>query len=122
MKYFKKLLGDNIYLSPWNTEAAEKYVEWINDFQVTDYTGKSASLTTIESENKYLQEHINDEASFGIVRLKDDKLLGSVSLENINHINRSAILGIFIGEKEGRDRGIGTEANSSFKISICIVS
>ena len=110
MKYFKKLLGDNIYLSPRDTEDAEKYVEWINDFQVTDYTGKSASLTTIESENKYLQEHINDEASFGIVRLKDDKLLGSVSLENINHINRSAILGIFIGEKEGRDRGIGTEA------------
>lgn len=110
MKYFKKLLGDNIYLSPRNTEDVEKYVEWINDFQVTDYTGKSASLTTIESENKYLQEHINDEASFGIVRLKDDKLLGSVSLENINHINRSAILGIFIGEKEGRDRGIGTEA------------
>ena len=81
MKYFKKLLGDDIYLSPRNTEDAEKYVEWINDFQITDYTGKSASLTTIESENKYLQEHINDEASFGIVRLKDDKLLGSVSLK-----------------------------------------
>ena len=30
MKYFKKLLGDDIYLSPRNTEDAEKYVEWID--------------------------------------------------------------------------------------------
>ena len=32
MKYFKKLLGDNIYLSPMNIEDAEVYTKWMNDF------------------------------------------------------------------------------------------
>ena len=48
MKYFKKLVGDNIYLSPRNLEDAEKYTEWLNDFQVTDYTGRSTNVLTIE--------------------------------------------------------------------------
>ena len=38
MKYFKKLLGDRIYLSPRRIEDAEKFAEWMNDFEVTDYT------------------------------------------------------------------------------------
>ncbi len=42
MKYFKKLVGENIYLSPMNVEDAEKYVEWFCDFRVTDGVGRSA--------------------------------------------------------------------------------
>ena len=56
MKYFKKLVGDRIYLSPRNSEDVEKYTEWLNDFQVTDYTGRSGQLVTLESEKKYLEE------------------------------------------------------------------
>ena len=43
MQYFKKLVGDRIYLSPKGTsdEEVEKFTEWMNDFQVTDYTGRS---------------------------------------------------------------------------------
>ena len=37
-------------------------------------------------------------------------MIGTVSLENINHINRCATLGIFIGDKEFRSKGYGTEA------------
>ena len=37
-------------------------------------------------------------------------MLGSISLERINHINRSATLGIFIGDKDFRSKGYGTEA------------
>lgn len=29
MKYFKKLVGDRIYLSPRNNEDVEKFTEWI---------------------------------------------------------------------------------------------
>ena len=28
MKYFKKLVGERIYLSPRSTEDVEKYTEW----------------------------------------------------------------------------------------------
>ena len=110
MKYFKKLLGEKIYLSPRNTEDVEKFTEWMNDFHTTDYTGRSGALVTIDAEKKYLEEHIKDEATFGIIELETDKLLGSISLEDINHINRTATLGIFIGDKEVRNKGYGTEA------------
>ena len=110
MKYFKKLLGEKIYLSPRNTEDVEKFTEWMNDFETTDYTGRSGALVTIDAEKKYLEEHIKDESTFGIIELETDKLLGSISLEDINHINRTATLGIFIGDKEARNKGYGTEA------------
>ena len=39
MKFFKKLVGDNIYLSPRNVdeEVIQKCTEWLNDFETTDY-------------------------------------------------------------------------------------
>ncbi len=110
MKYFKKLLGEKIYLSPRNTEDVEKFTEWMNDFETTDYIGRSGTVVTIDAEKKYLEEHIKDEATFGIIELETDKLLGSISLEDINHINRTATLGIFIGDKQARNKGYGTEA------------
>lgn len=110
MKYFKKLVGENIYLSPRNSEDVEIFTQWLNDFETTDYLGRSGLLTTIDSERKYLAENSNPEATFVIVTLENDKMIGTVSLENINTINRTATLGIFIGDKEYRNKGLGTEA------------
>lgn len=52
MKYFKKLVGDRIYLSPrsMDEEDTEKFTEWLNDFEVTDYTGRSGLLMSLEGE------------------------------------------------------------------------
>ncbi len=33
MRYFKKIAGERVYLSPINVEDAEKYTEWINDLK-----------------------------------------------------------------------------------------
>ncbi len=110
MKYFKKLIGDRIYLSPRNIEDVEKFTEWLNDFETTDYLGKSRIVTTLYGEKKYLEENNSPEANFVIVTNDDNKMIGTVSLENINHINRCATLGIFIGDKDFRSKGYGTEA------------
>ena len=59
MKYFKKLVGENIYLSPRNSEDVEIFTQWLNDFETTDYLGRSGLLTTIDSERKYLAENSN---------------------------------------------------------------
>ena len=42
MRYFKKLVGDRIYLSPRNSEDVEIFTEWLNDFETTDYIGRSS--------------------------------------------------------------------------------
>ena len=44
MKYVKKLVGKRIYLSPISVEDAEKYLEWMSDFKVTDGIGRSSNL------------------------------------------------------------------------------
>lgn len=110
MKYFKKLVGDRIYLSPRSTEDYELFTEWLNDFETTDYLGRSGQLTTLESEKEYLEKNNSPTATFAIVTLDTDKLIGTVSLEDINSINRTATLGIFIGDKDYRSKGYGTEA------------
>ena len=110
MKYFKKLVGDNIYLSPRSTEDAEKFTEWFNDFNTTDYLGRSAQIMSLDGEKKYLEENAAVANAFVIVTNADDKMIGTVSLERINMHHRTAVLGIFIGAPEYRSKGYGTEA------------
>ncbi|WP_176714144.1 hypothetical protein [Orenia metallireducens] len=39
MKYFKKVVGERVYLSPINPSDIEKYIEWINNPEVVINTG-----------------------------------------------------------------------------------
>ena len=114
MKYCKNLVGDRIYLSPKGVseEEIEKFTEWMNDFQVTDYIGRTSQITTYSSEKEYLEnaEKNTNKRTFNIVNLEDDKLIGTVGLEHIHWVERSAVLGIFIGDKDFRSNGYGTEA------------
>ena len=110
MKYFKKMIGENIYLSPINKEDYEKFTEWLNDFDTTDYIGRSCFNITIEGEKEFLDKNSKGQMKFMIVRLEDDIAIGTISLNSICNINRRATLGIFIGDKSGRNKGYGTEA------------
>ena len=114
MRFFKKLIGDRIYLSPKGTtdEELEKFTEWMNDFQVTDYTGRSGQITTIVREKEWLENSAKntENRNFNIIESKDNKLIGTIGLEHFNWIERSAVLGIFIGDKDFRSNGYGTES------------
>ena len=57
MKYFKKLEGCNVYLSPINEDDAYVYTKWMNDFSVTDGLGKSHMLTNINCERDWIIEN-----------------------------------------------------------------
>ncbi len=110
MKYFKKLVGDRIYLSPRNIEDVEQFTQWMNDFEITDYIGRTATLMSLSGEKDYLEKNANPEANFVIVDLENDTMVGTVSLEKIDRINSRAELGIFIGNIEYRGKGYGAEA------------
>ena len=114
MQYYKKIVGDRIYLSPKGTseDEVQKYTEWMNDFEITDYTGRSGQITTFNGEKDYLENSARDtkNRNFDIVELNDNKLIGALGLEHINWIERSAVLGIFIGDKNFRSNGYGDEA------------
>lgn len=110
MKYFKKLVGERIYLSPLNVEDAEKYVEWFCDFKTTDGIGKSGNIMTLESEKEFLEKIVkNNELTFAIVNLEKDELIGSCGFNEISYKKRTGTIGILIGEEKNRSNGYGTE-------------
>lgn len=109
MKYFKKIIGERIYLSPRNSEDVEIFTKWLNDFEITDYIGMSSNVVTLDAERKYLQENAS-EYGFVIVTLDENKMIGTVALERVDYVHKTATLGIFIGESEYLNKGYGKEA------------
>ena len=109
MKYFKKIVGERLYLSPMNVEDAETYVKWLNDRSVSDNLGATSSVGTVPNEIEYIKNKKGNDYDFSIV-LNDDTLIGNISLMNVNLVSRKATLGIFIGDEENRSKGYGTEA------------
>ncbi len=114
MQFIKKLVGDRIYLSPRGAsdEEIEKFTDWMNDFQTTDFIGRSGQVVTFIGEKEWLENSTKNvqDRSFSIIELNHNKLIGTISLENFSWIERSAVLGIFIGDKDFRNNGYGTEA------------
>ena len=112
MPYYKKLIGEKCYLSPCSLEDAEKWTEWDNDLEVTIPLGDEAytpysleKMRGIIGEVIEQQDHI-----FSIVDLETDAPIGRCLLFDIDRVNRQAMLGMVIGEKEYWNREYGQEA------------
>ncbi|MBN1327034.1 MAG: GNAT family N-acetyltransferase [Candidatus Cloacimonetes bacterium] len=113
MKYFKKLPGERVYLSPICPDDAEQYCEWLNDWEVANSLLIFNQQLSLERERMILQDMIKNQAQiFGIVTQKNDQLIGNCSIFRINDRNRKAEVGIFIGDKKYWDKGYGSEALS----------
>ena len=109
MKYFSKLVGSRLYLSPMNIEDAPTYVKWLNDKTVSENLGLDMKVTTLEGEKEWLKKNQND-YNFAIVLKENDELIGNCSFDEIDLIHRNATLGIFIGDERNRGNGYGKEA------------
>lgn len=44
MKYYRKVTGKNVYLSPMNIQDVDKYVKWFNDLEITDRLNQSVNI------------------------------------------------------------------------------
>ena len=110
--YFKKLVGKKCYLSPIDVNDAGKYAEWINDLEITINLGPLYSQTiNLEAEKKFC-DILSNEHNYSIVDLNSNDLIGNCSFLEVDHINQTADIGIFIGKKELWGKGYGTEAMS----------
>jgi RimJ/RimL family protein N-acetyltransferase len=110
MRYFKKLKGKRIYLSPINIEDVETYTEWLNDLDVTISLGNPGFLYGLEKEKEALEGMIKGGNDFAIITNDDDRLIGNCGLFSVNERHRKAELGIMIGDKNYWDQGYGREA------------
>ena len=114
MPIYKKLAGEKCYLSPCRLEDAEHWAKWFNDLEVTIPLGDEAyTPTSLEGEQEAVRDILkNNRHIFSIIDLETDQTIGRCMFFNIDAINRSAMLGIVIGEKGHWDQGYGQEAIS----------
>ncbi|MDM8534890.1 GNAT family protein [Clostridiaceae bacterium HSG29] len=111
MKYYKKLIGERLYLSPVNLDDVEKYAEWLNDLEISLYLTGTSEVYTNNKEREILESLLKSETDilFAIIN-NDNELIGNIGLHQIDYKNRKATFGIFIGEKDYWNNGYGTEA------------
>lgn len=110
MRYFKKIVGERIYLSPINVDDVEAYTKWLNDFTVSGNLSNFSQMISLDTEKKTLERLVSEGQNYAMVLVEGDILLGNIGFADIDHISRKAEVGLFIGEAEYRGKGYGTEA------------
>ncbi len=105
------LIGKKTYLRGVEKEDLPHFVGWINDSEVTHYMFMGlvpAQLELLEEQRAQEMRSKND-VVFSIVNKKNDQLIGSAGLYQMNWVSRSAEYRIIIGGKGMRGKGIGQE-------------
>ena len=77
MRYFRKIVGKRLYLSPFNADDIEiytKWAEWMNDRTVADNFGQYNNLVSLASAKKTLEELKG--YRFAMILLDGDELIG----------------------------------------------
>ena len=109
--YFKKLVGKKCYLSPIDVNDAEILTEWLNDMEVLVRIDPYAAVNSLENE-KTLLENLSKDHNYSIIDLETNEIIGYCVFMDIENINQTAEVGIFIGNKKFWNKGYGTEALS----------
>lgn len=108
------LKGERLRLGPIKRNYIESFLKWFNDPELTRYLEIYRPMTRM-AEEEWIEKIKDREDTIHlsiIVPSEDgsDKLIGNCGLHKIHWKNRSAEIGIVIGEKEYQNKGYGTEA------------
>ncbi len=107
--------GYRIILRPITRDLYRQYYYWRQDSEVMYWGTGEPNMTTIISEDRFMQNYdeiIQDplrQGMFGIF-LQDGTPIGMVDYRDLDPVNRTAVVGIMIGEKNLWDQGFGTDA------------
>ncbi len=106
------LTGAKVRLRPPAESDLPLFVRWLNDPDVRFWLSISEDAElTLESEREWLEEMRDDpERVCWTIETPEGWPAGNVDLREIDETHGRATLGIFIGEKEYWNRGLGSEA------------
>jgi RimJ/RimL family protein N-acetyltransferase len=110
--YFKKMVGKKCYLSPIDVNDAEKYTEWLNDSDMTQYLVGLGPININVQKMKGNLENASNDHNYSIIDIDTNELIGDCGFSSINHLNQTSEIEIYIGNKKYWDKGYGTEALS----------
>ena len=110
-KFLKTLVVDNVYLSPISLDDVEEYTEMVNDIKVSVGVGylSYTNIIDFESEKEFLIS-AKKEKMFAVRLLKNDELLGNIGFNSVDLLNRTAVIGIMLGNPNYQRKGYGVEA------------
>ena len=106
------LEGNTIYLRAIEiNDASERYLEWLNDEEVTRGLASGVYPSTIEDLRKYIQQITSSKNAvmFAVCDKANDIHIGNIKLDNFDWVNRTCDLGLLLGDRSYWGKGIGTE-------------
>lgn len=114
MPYYPKINGEKCYLSPSAAEDGDLWARWLNDLEVALPLGDEACMTfgLERMQEEAQQAALGRDHVFTIVERQSGCAIGRCLLFAFDPINRSAMMGIFIGEKGYWGMGYGREASA----------
>ncbi len=109
--YYKKYESENLYISPINVEDYKTFTKWVNDETLARGIGNFKFNISELTEKEWLEKACQKGShNYVIIDKKNNELIGSYGLEVKDQVSRRFHIGGFIGEKENRGKGYGTEA------------
>ncbi|MCL4465439.1 MAG: GNAT family N-acetyltransferase [Chloroflexi bacterium] len=105
------IVGDMVALGPIRRDLLPLYQRWVNDFEVTRMLDLGLRPITLEAEEDWYENACRNrsKAHFTVYELETMRPVGNAGLMGINHLSRTAELGIFLGDKDYWGKGYGTE-------------
>lgn len=104
------IAGEKIALGPIHRGLIEINHRWINQLETSRFL--RMGIMSMEAEEQWYERIAqgDDIVYFAIYEKLTLRPIGGINLHNINQSNRTAELGVMIGEKQLRGKGYGTEA------------
>lgn len=106
--------GEKVRLRPIERDDLPRYVEWFSDPEVRRHLGQYLPFSLTEEERWFenLQERLERQETVALAIETADGMvhIGNIGLHDIDWKNRSAELGIVIGEKSYWSQGYGSDA------------
>lgn len=96
---------EEIELLPIEMEDLELLKKWKNDDEIFKYLGGGFIPISDAQAQKWVENLINNNHQYQRFMIKNDKKIGFIGLYNISEVNRTAELGIYIGEKDYQKKG-----------------
>jgi len=106
------LQGERVYVRPLESSDVRRAQRWVNDPETRVPLGSLFRPMSEDAEREFIESTAKDENAvhLAIVLRDGDRHIGVMGLHELNWKDRRATFGIFIGEKDCRGRGYGTEA------------
>lgn len=103
--------GKKVVLRAMSKQDLQMICDMFNDPDIEKYVVGWAFPLSIEQQERWFDNHLNDSTDFRfVIETKEDGPVGIATLTNIDWKNRRASHGIKLCSKEKRCKGIGTDS------------